>query len=120
MRQFTRLYLERVPDDTTLIRWANVIGSETVAALNDRAVELAHCLKATRARKLRIDATVVETNIHHPTDSALLGDGVRVLSRLLRRVRKVLPNEEIDRLGKDLFRTLKRQCQTSGSKAAQD
>ena len=90
LRQFTRLYLERVPDDTTLIRWANAIGSQTVRTLNDRAVELAHCLKATRARKLRIDATVVETNIHHPTDSALLGDGVRVISRLLRRARKVL------------------------------
>lgn len=48
---------------------------------------------------------VVETNIHHPTDSALLGDGVRVISRLLRRARKVLPTEEIDRLGKEVFRT---------------
>jgi transposase, IS5 family len=108
LRQFTRLYLERVPDDTTLIRWANVIGPKTLGALNDRAVELAYSLKVTRARKLRIDGTVVETNIHHPTDSALLADGVRVLSRLLRRARKVLPNEEIDRLGKDLFRTRNR------------
>jgi transposase, IS5 family len=88
LRQFTRLYLERVPHDTTLIRWANVIGPKTVGALNDRAVELAHSLKVTRGRKLRIDATVVESNIHHPTDSALLADGVRVLSRLLRRARE--------------------------------
>ncbi len=42
-----------------------MIGSETVRALNDRAVELAHSLKATRARKLRIDGLVVESNIHH-------------------------------------------------------
>jgi transposase, IS5 family len=41
LRQFCRLYLESVPDDTTLIRWANVIGSRTVRALNERAVELA-------------------------------------------------------------------------------
>ncbi len=68
LRQFCRLYLEKAPDDTTLIRWANTIGSETVASLNDRAVELARSLKATRGRKLRIDGTVVETNIHHPTD----------------------------------------------------
>src|SRR5918994_302246 len=80
LRQFCRLYLESVPDDTTLIRWANVIGSETVASLNDRAVELARSLRVTRGRKLRVDAMVVETNIHHPTDSALLLDGVRVLS----------------------------------------
>jgi transposase, IS5 family len=116
LRQFTRLYLERSPDDTTLIRWANVIGSETVRALNDRAVELAHSLKATRARKLRIDGMVVETNIHHPTDSALLGDGVRVISRLLRRARKVLPTEEIDRLGKEVFRTRNRSVRRTAQK----
>ena len=76
LRQFCRLYLEAAPDDTTLIRWANQIGPETVASLNDRAVELAHSLKVTRGRKLRVDAMVVQTNVHHPTDSALLSDGV--------------------------------------------
>jgi transposase, IS5 family len=79
LRQFCRLYLEKVPDDTTLIRWANVIGPETVASLNDRAVQLARSLKVTRGRKLRIDGTVVETNIHHPTDDTLISDGVRVV-----------------------------------------
>jgi IS5 family transposase len=108
LRQFCRLYLERAPDDTTLIRWANQIGPETVAALNERAVELARSLKVTRGRKLRVDSMVVESNIHHPTDSALLGDGVRVLSRLLRRAKKALPTEEIDRLGKEIFRTRNR------------
>ena len=90
LRQFCRLYLEPVPDDTTLLRWANLIDPPTLAALNDRAVELARALKVTRGRKLRVDGTVVETAIHHPTDSRLLGDGVRVLSRLLRRARAVL------------------------------
>jgi transposase, IS5 family len=85
-----------------------VIGSQTVASLNERAVELARSLKVTRGRKLRVDAMVVESNIHHPTDSALLSDGVRVLSRLLRRAKKVLPAEEIDRLGKETFRTRNR------------
>lgn len=51
---------------------------------------------------------VVETNIHHPTDSALLGDGVRVISRLLRRARKALSTEEVERLGKEVFRTRNR------------
>jgi transposase, IS5 family len=97
LRQFCRLYLEPTPDDTTLIRWANVIGAQTVAALNDRAVELAHSLKVTRGRKLRVDSMVVQTNIHHPTDSALLRDGVRVLSRLLRRAKKALPAEVVCR-----------------------
>jgi transposase, IS5 family len=116
LRQFCRLYLEGAPDDTTLIRWANQIGPETVASLNERAVELARSLKVTRGRKLRVDSMVVETNIHHPTDSALLSDGVRVLSRLLRRAKKVLPTEEIDRLGKELFRTRNRSVRRTAQR----
>src|SRR5690349_14668221 len=90
LRQFCRVYLEKVPDDTVLIRWANTIGPETVQALNDRVVQLARSLKVTRGRKLRVDTTAVETNIHFPADSGLLGDGVRVVSRLLRRAKAVL------------------------------
>src|SRR4051794_29781592 len=90
LRQFCRAYLERVPDDTTLIRRANAIGPETLRALNDRVVQLARSLKVTRGRKLRVDTTAVETDIHFPTDSGLIGDGVRVVSRLLRRARAVL------------------------------
>ena len=37
-------------------------------------------------RKLRTDTTAVETNVHFPTDSTLLGDGIRVLSRSLKRI----------------------------------
>jgi len=103
LRQFCRLYLQPVPDDTTLIRWANLIGPDTVAALNDRAVVLARSLKVTRGRKLRIDGTVVETNIHHPTDSRILGDGVRVVSRLLRRAKAMLG--EGAALSQQVFRT---------------
>jgi len=81
LRQFCRLYLEAAPDDTTLVRWANQIGPKTIASLNERAVKLARSLKVTRGRKLRVDSMMVETNIHHPTDSTLLSDGVRVLCR---------------------------------------
>lgn len=88
LRQFCRVYLEQVPDDTILIRWANQIGPQTIEQINDRVVELACSLKVTRGRKLRTDSTVVETNIHHPTDSRLLGDGVRVLGRLLHRAKR--------------------------------
>ena len=90
LRQFCRVYLQRVPDDTTLIRWANTIGPETIEQINGRVVQLARTLQMTRGRKLRIDTTAVETNIHLPTDSGLIGDGVRVVSRLLRRARAVL------------------------------
>jgi transposase, IS5 family len=93
-----------VPDDTTLLRWANLIEPATLAALNERVVELARSLQVTRGRKLRVDSTVVETTLHHPnpTDSGLLGDGVRVLSRLLRRAKAVVG--QTAPLGPQVFR----------------
>jgi transposase, IS5 family len=90
LRQFCRVYLAAVPDDTTLLRRANLIEPATLAAFNERVVVLARSSKVTRGRKLRVDSTVVATNIHHPTDSSLLGDGVRGLSRLLRRAKAVM------------------------------
>ena len=103
LRQFCRLYLQPVPDDTTLIRWAKLIGPDTLQQINDRVVELAKQLKVTRGRKLRVDSTVVETNIHYPTDSALVGDGVRVISRLLHKAKTVLGTGTA--LGKSVFRS---------------
>jgi IS5 family transposase len=103
LRQFCRLYWERVPDDTTLLRWAQLIGPQTLEQLNGRVVELAQSLQVTRGRKLRVDSTVIATTIHHPTDSRLLGDGVRVLSRWLRRAKRLL-GEQTD-LSRETFRT---------------
>jgi IS5 family transposase len=90
LRQFCRLYLEAAPDDTTLIRWANLIGPKTLESLNERAVALAFERKVTRGRKLRTDGTVVETNVSYPTDSSLLEDGVRVLARLMGKAKQIL------------------------------
>ncbi len=108
LRQFTRLYLAKAPDDTTLIRWANQIQPATLHALLERVVELARANNVTRGRKLRTDGTVVETNIHYPTDSSLLGDGVRVLSRTLRKARQAL-GETVDR-SRQLFRNRTRSA----------
>jgi transposase, IS5 family len=90
LRQFCRVYAEPVPDDTTLLRWANLIQPTTLHQLLDHVVLLARALQVTRGRKLRMDGTVVATNIHHPTDSTLLYDGVRVLGRTLAKARAVL------------------------------
>src|SRR5918995_6395438 len=121
LRQFCRLYLRSAPDDTTLIRWANVIGSQTVAALNDRAVELARSLKVTRGRKLRTDGTVVETNVHHPTDDRLLADGVRVIGRLVKRakgyVEESIQKEQKGEPFRDRVRSAKRLAHKIGRMA---
>src|SRR5260370_1279353 len=90
LRWFCRVYFRRAPDATTLLRWARTLRPATLQALIDRAAVLAQQAKVTRARKLRVDATVVETPIHYPTDSGLLGDGVQVLTRLVLRAKPVL------------------------------
>jgi transposase, IS5 family len=102
LRQFCRVYLARVPDDTVLIRWAHCLTAATLAALHERVVQLARQAQVTRGRKLRLDTTVVATNIHPPADSSLLTDGVRGLGRLLRRARQVLG--AACTLGKAVFR----------------
>jgi transposase, IS5 family len=87
LRQFCRLGLERAPDHTTLLRWAQLLQPATVQQLLDHVVALARQLRVTRGRKLRVDSTVVQTPIQHPTDSSLLVDGGRILGRLVRRAR---------------------------------
>src|SRR6266542_2369437 len=90
LRQFCCVYLQSVPRDTTLLRWASLIRPATLHHLHDYIVELACERKVTRGRKLRVDGTVVETNIRYPVDSTLLGDGVRVLTRILRRAKQAV------------------------------
>ena len=102
LRQFCRVYLHEIPDDTTLIRWAALIQPETLEKFNERLTTLATQLRVTKGRKLRTDGTVVETNIHPPSDSSLLADSVRVLGRTLRRAKVVL-SQQTD-LGEAIFR----------------
>ncbi len=98
LRWFCRVYFQTVPDKSTLIRWTHTLRPETLHALNDRVVELARQAKVTKGRKLRLDATCVQTEIHHPTDSGLLVDSVRVLSRLVKRA-KPLVTEQLQNVG---------------------
>src|SRR6266545_2931106 len=58
LRQFCRLSLEPPPDDTTLLRWAALIGPQTLERIHARVVELARQHGVTRGRKLRVDGTV--------------------------------------------------------------
>jgi IS5 family transposase len=88
-REFTRIGGGKVPDDKTMGRLARQLGPEPVEKLHQRLVAIALERKIVEGRKLRVDTTVVETNIHYPTDSSLMGDGVRVLTRLMRRITEV-------------------------------
>jgi IS5 family transposase len=87
-RDFTRIGLGKVPDAKTLARIAQLLGGEVIAKLHERLVAIAQEKGAVRGRKMRVDTTVVETNIHYPTDSSLLGDGARVLTRTMKKIEK--------------------------------
>jgi len=85
-RMFTRIGAEKVPDAKTMGRLGQALGPEVVESVHKRLVGIAREKRVVQGRKLRVDTTVVETNIHYPTDSSLLGDGVRVLTRTMQRL----------------------------------
>ena len=85
-RMFTRVGAEKVPDAKTLARIESALGPEVFQKVQGRIVGIAREKKAVEGRKMRVDTTVTETNIHYPTDSSLLLDGVRVLTRTMKRV----------------------------------
>ncbi len=85
-RRFTRFDAEVTPDFSTFSRVFAVVSPAVTEQIHRRVVGVAREQGVARGRKLRVDTTVVESNIHYPTDSTLLGDGIRVLSRGLARI----------------------------------
>ena len=136
LRAFCRVYLQDVPDDTTLIRWANLIQPKTLEKFNQRVVQLAVERKVTKGRKLRTDGTVVEANICPPSDSRLLAGGVQVLARTILRGQAVLRitgqkiqsgfedgTQQAKQLARQIGETLRRKkeaAQNAGKQAYQE
>ena len=87
-REFTRIRGEKVPDAKTMVRWGKALGPQVIREIHQRIVGLGRQAGVVRGRKLRVDTTVVETNIHYPTDSGLLGDAVRVLTRTMKFIER--------------------------------
>src|SRR5262245_2091691 len=90
LRQFTDFHCEKVPRHDAFNRSFNRLTPATLKAINELVVGAAVKLGVEDGSKLRVDTTVVETDIHHPTDNTLLWDVVRVLTRLLGRLAKAL------------------------------
>jgi len=88
-REFTRIGAEKVPDAKTLGRLAQALGPEVIEKIHARIIALAQERAVVQGRRMRVDTTIVETNIHYPTDSGLMGDGVRVLTRLMKKVSEI-------------------------------
>ncbi len=85
-RRFTHFDAEATPDFSTFSRTFALLSPAITEAIHQRVVGLACEQGVASGRKLRTDTTVVESNVHYPTDSSLLGDGIRVLSRSLQRI----------------------------------
>jgi transposase, IS5 family len=92
-RMFTRIDAGDVPDAKTILKIARALGPEIIQQLHRQVVEVAKRAGVTHGRRFRVDTTVVETNVHYPTDSTLLQDGVRVLPRTLQRASTALGDQ---------------------------
>jgi transposase, IS5 family len=88
-RQFTHVGAGKVPDAKTLGRIGLALGPAVVERLHQRVVTISRECGIVEGRRMRVDTTVVETNIHYPTDASLLGDGVRVLTRTMKKIAKL-------------------------------
>src|SRR5947209_12560305 len=88
-RDFTRVGGGKMPDAKTMGRWGVALGPEVIKQVHERLVQIARDKGVTTGRRMRVDTTVVETDVHHPTDSTLLGDGVRVLTRIMGKITKI-------------------------------
>src|SRR6202521_179324 len=85
-RAFTRIGDEKGPDAKTLERLGKLMEPKIIEQLHQRVVELAQERGVSQGRKMRVDTTVVESNIHYPSDSSLLGDGTRALTRTMKKI----------------------------------
>jgi len=85
-RRFTLFYEDPIPDFTSFSRTFALFGEQGTARLHARVVQIAREQTVAQGHKLRTDTTAVESNIHYPTDSSLLADSIRVLTRGLKRI----------------------------------
>jgi transposase, IS5 family len=107
-RAFTRIDAGEVPDAKTILKIARALGPEVIDQLHRQVVEVAKRAGVTHGRRFRIDTTVVETNVHYPTDSTLLQDGVRALTRTMHQGCAAL-GEPSNRI-RNRLRSVARRC----------
>ena len=86
LRRFADFYSQPVPKHDAFQRAFVKVTPETMKAVNAALVQAAVAMRLEDGRKLRVDTTVVQTDIHHPTDNTLLWDVVRVVTRLVGRL----------------------------------
>ena len=91
LRTFADFDSHRVPQHDAFNRAFNRLSPATMAAINQAVIQAAVQLGLEDGQTLRVDTTVVETNIHYPTDATLLWDSVRTITRLVEDLHAQLP-----------------------------
>ena len=91
LRRFTDFYSRPVPKHDAFNRAFNRLTPKSLEAINDLVVRAAVEAGLEDGKRLRVDTTVAQTDIHHPTDCTLLWDTVRVVTRLVGQLDDVLP-----------------------------
>jgi transposase, IS5 family len=86
LRRFTDFNAQSVPKHDAFHRAFIRITPQTLRLINDLVIKAAVAMGLEDGSKLRVDTTVVATDIHHPTDNTLLWDVVRVVTRLVGRL----------------------------------
>lgn len=119
-RRFCGISLyEEVPDDTCLIKLTNRFGQELIDELNYAVICEVKERKIIKGKKMRLDTTVTSSNIHYPTQSNILADGVRVITRTIEKVKKFFRTriKFVNRLRsvKNTLRTLNKFSRTKTS-----
>jgi len=106
-RAFCKLGIaERPPSESTLKRNLKLVRPETMEKINHLLIEHSVASGIEKGRTVRVDCTVVESNIHEPSDSTLLWDCVRVLARGMVRARD---KQWVDTVFRDHRRRAKRR-----------
>jgi IS5 family transposase len=90
-RAFSRLEMGQYPSKSILQENITAIGEETWEEIHGEIIGYAQREKIDTGRTIRVDSTAVETDIHHPTDSTLLSDGIRVITRWLTEGKELVP-----------------------------
>jgi len=87
-RRFCRIAIdEGMPNPTTLIKAWKRYGDKVIEQLNEALIQKLKEENRIKHRKLRIDTTVIGSDIHHPTDATLMQDGVKVITRIIKKMR---------------------------------
>jgi IS5 family transposase len=98
-RWVCQLYAQPMPNFRTIRDREALLKPKTLRLMNARVIEMGRALGITTGQRLRLDSSVIETDIHYPTDSWLLDDAARVISRLVRQARdRLRPRARADKV----------------------